>query len=217
MTFRYYDRDVTSLLPQDWQEELIKYTEANALNYRISPTSVTSREIDPNQPLNIYVVTGEKIKTGVPWLYKLYENELLDIVQKWHQAESVFCDPIPTSAVNINMQKGKNMRYEAHVDTGLAGLLYVTGHPPGSGGELVVANNSAAVGTEAIDSDCVKIYPKVGNFVFFDAREHPHYVTSLNKDADCRIAVIFNYYSPSCKRPTGLDQHLYGTVDPNPK
>ena len=105
------------------------------------------------------------------------------------------------------------MRYEAHVDSNpVEVLLYVTDHPYGTGGELVVSPNIDAVGISEIDNDCEIIYPESGKLLVFDFRTFPHYVRPLKSD-EYRVAVAMNYYTEECTeemRPPDLDQHLYG-------
>ena len=104
------------------------------------------------------------------------------------------------------------MRYETHVDSNpLEGLLYVTSHPEGAGGELVVGNVLNARGVEAVDVDCTRIFPVAGQLLFFDARKHSHYVGRLLDEAAVRVVVAMNFYTSTCPesaRPKDLDRHL---------
>jgi hypothetical protein len=114
----------------------------------------------------------------------------------------------------INVQRGEHRRgYECHVDsTPVSTLLHVTTHPPGAGGELVVANRGDVVGRGAVDADPSNIYPVAGRFVVFDGRGHTHYVKPLTNPDDVRVAVVMNYYTPSVTeddRPDDLDDHLF--------
>ncbi|WP_353895552.1 2OG-Fe(II) oxygenase [Glycomyces tritici] len=106
------------------------------------------------------------------------------------------------------------MRYEAHVDSNpLQGLLYVTDHPPGAGGELVVAQCYDASGITQIEENSAQIYPKAGYLVLFDARKHAHYVRSLRSSDAVRVVAAMNFYtpdSPESSRPTDLTKHLFG-------
>jgi hypothetical protein len=52
-----------------------------------------------------------------------------------------------------------------------------------------------------------------GHLIFFDGREHPHYVRPLAAAAGLRIVAVMNYYTasaPETTRPQELNQHLYG-------
>ncbi|MEM8621674.1 MAG: 2OG-Fe(II) oxygenase [Actinomycetota bacterium] len=158
-------------------------------------------------------VNGAHVREAMPWLWDLYHHEFLDLA-KQASGHDVFCATRDQIKVNLNVQVGRNMRYECHVDSNpLEGLLYLTTHPPGAGGELVVANHKGATSVEAVDADCTVIHPLAGNLVFFDARHHPHYVRSLRDDDSVRIVAAMNYYTEECdesKRPIDLDQHLFG-------
>jgi hypothetical protein len=112
----------------------------------------------------------------------------------------------------MNVQEGTD-RYECHVDTNpVEALLYVTDHPRGTGGELVVSNNTEAQSVEDVDKDCSVLYPVAGQLVFFDGRFFPHYVRALQSPA-LRVAVGMNYYTDDCPeetRPQDLNDYLYG-------
>lgn len=99
----------------------------------------------------------------------------------------------------------------------IEGLLYFTSHPPGAGGELVVARNSAATSVEEVDADCAEVFPFAGHLLFFDARRFPHYVRRLTSAGAMRVVAAMNYYTPSCdesQRPADLNEHLFGSVRP---
>jgi len=158
----------------------------------------------------VFTIGGAVIRKAAPWIFNLYLNEFREIGQ------TCIAEPIsPASGVrysiNLNVQTG-DMRYEAHVDSNpLEGLLYVTDHPRGSGGELIVCRLQNVVGVDEIARDCVTIYPRVGTLIFFDAREHSHFVRPRNNPGDIRVVAVMNYYTPSCPesaRPPDLDKHL---------
>jgi 2OG-Fe(II) oxygenase superfamily len=106
------------------------------------------------------------------------------------------------------------MRYECHVDSNpLEGLLYVTDHPPGTGGELVVSNRGDVPTAEEVDRDATLIYPVAGHLVFFNGSCHSHYVRPLIAEDGVRVVAAMNYYTPSLPesaRPPDLNRHLFG-------
>jgi len=112
----------------------------------------------------------------------------------------------------LNVQRGKKMRFECHVDSNpLTGLLFCTDHA--SGGELVVAHDKAAKGIDEIERRCSVIRPQAGQLIFFDAREYPHYARLLAGESETRIVAVMNFYTdshPESSRPRELNQHLYG-------
>ncbi|HTX54169.1 MAG TPA: 2OG-Fe(II) oxygenase, partial [Candidatus Baltobacteraceae bacterium] len=116
--------------------------------------------------------------------------------------------------INLNVQLGNEHRYECHVDSNpIEGLLYVTEHPSGTGGELVISNCGDVRGMDEIDRDATRIFPLAGYLIFFDAREFTHYVSPLRRPEDIRIAAAMNFYTPSCPesaRPADLNRHLFG-------
>ncbi len=116
-------------------------------------------------------------------------------------------------AIALNIQSGAD-RYECHVDTNpIEGLLYVTTHREGEGGELVVSNLGEVHSIEVVDRDASVVEPKAGHLLFFDGRYHSHYVRPLADPTALRVVVAMNYYVPSCaelKRPLDLNRHLTG-------
>ena len=86
----------------------------------------------------------------------------------------------------------------------MTGLLFVTSHPKGSGGELVFK----------IGDIEKKIYPERGYFLLFDARAIPHAVMPLLTN-DFRISIPFNFYeeNQSQNRPADLDDYLYANAN----
>jgi hypothetical protein len=159
-------------------------------------------------------VGGVRVKQSVPWLYKLYRGFFRDLAQLGC-LEPVFPATNPLYGAVLNIQSGRTMRYEAHVDSNpIEGLLYVTDHPRNTGGELVVSNNPHARTVKEIEGDCGVIYPVSGNLVLFDARRFPHYVRPLRSALSVRIVVAMNFYTPSCpesSRPADLNDHLFGS------
>lgn len=210
-SFWFKEFDINHLLPERWAEDIIDVTKTNAKDKNLIPTSVTSRESNEVAAIKVSTVGGKIIAENLPWLRKMYESVFLEIGKSCVD-EEVFIANDDRYALNLNYQYGINMRYECHVDSNpLEGLLYVTTHPEGTGGELIVGLNKLAKSVEEVDKDCQKIYPKSGNLIFFDAREFPHYVAHLKNENDFRIVVAMNFYTPSCpesSRPDDLNTHL---------
>jgi hypothetical protein len=211
--FQWVTFDVNSLLPAGWQKEIIEVAAARSRTHVLVPTSITSREASTDLRIPVMTVGGRDLRVELPWLAELYEGLFLELGQQ------CIDDPLMPAVdhrygIVLNVQIGRDMRYECHVDSNpLEGLLYVTSHPRGSGGELVVANKATAVGVEEIEADCSVIYPEASQLVFFDARDFPHYVRPLNDDQGIRVAATMNFYTPSSPesaRPRDLNRHLFG-------
>jgi 2OG-Fe(II) oxygenase superfamily len=213
--FHWHTFDVNSLLPAGWQDEVLTIARHRAIRHLLVPRSVTSRESDRDTAIPSAMVCGETVKAELPWLYSLYKGLFLDL------AQTCSSEPVATASNDrygavLNVLTADMERYECHVDSNpIEGLLYATDHPKGNGGELVVANATAACSVEEVDRDCAVIHPVAGNLVFFDARAHAHYVRRLASPLAVRISVAMNYYTPSCPeaaRPLDLDQHLFGAA-----
>jgi hypothetical protein len=211
--FTWKEFEAEPFLPQKWDEQIISFAAKNAVARTLTPTSVTSREASRELKIPVLTVGGKKIKEGLAWLFDLYRGTFRDIGQTCVD-EPLVPATDERYAINLNIQRGTDMRYEGHIDSNpLEGLLYVTTHPPGTGGELVVCNRADAVGVEGITQDCKRIHPEKGKLIFFDARDHPHLVTPLRDASSVRVVVTMNYYVPSCpesSRPKDLNRHLFG-------
>lgn len=202
--------EIDCLLPTSWREKIVRVARESARRHTIVPSSVTSRETDLAAQIPAMTVDGEVISRRLPWLVHLYQNAIRDMGASCID-EPVVCARDLKYGITLNVQTG-DWRYEAHVDSNpLQGLLYVTDHPAGTGGELVVARKPDVIGIENVCRDCILIYPKAGRLIFFDARRHTHFVRQLQDPDDVRVVVAMTYYTPSCPestRPEDLSAHL---------
>lgn len=209
--FKCHIQKFSAQLPVGWSENIREFAINNLKKKSLVPTSVTSREANCELEIPVMTVGGTAIKIGLPWLYNLYKTTFLSEAQKL-STDLLYTSRDDRYGVNLNVQIGNKMRYEAHVDSNpIEGILYVTSHEKGSGGELVVAKSGDVLGIDLIRRDCHRIYPKSGDLVFFDARHHSHFVEPLVNEDDIRISVTMNFYTDSCSevmRPTDLNNHL---------
>lgn len=210
--FHWMAFDVRSLLPADWQEQIITVAKSHAKTKVLITQHSTSREGRKDTRLPIQSVGGNEIALRLPWLRTLYEREFLQFAQMT-TSEPVSLMSNSQFAIALNIQTGSE-RYECHVDTNpIEGLLYATTHREGEGGELLVSNRGEAKSIEEVDADATIVEPKAGYLLFFDGRRHSHYVASLKDPNSIRVAVAMNYYVPSWPeqmRPADLNTHLLG-------
>ena len=209
--FSYWKRDVTSLLPEGWQKEV--GTVAAKAEFKAFPrTPVLSREALGVTHIERGRVHAETVMEHLPWLYKLYRNEFLDL------AAEAWAEPIDAAyddryGVVLNVQRGKTMRFECHVDSNpVTGILFLTDHPAGAG-ELVVSHDPDAVGVDEMERDSTLIAPQEGKIVFFDGKTYPHYARRLLDESDVRVVAVMNFYTRSCPestRPPELNRHRFG-------
>jgi hypothetical protein len=209
--FRWTTFDLNDwLLPQDWQQDV--FAAAEAADIREYPrTPVLSRESPDVQQIARGRVHADHVQDRLPWLYKAYRNEILELANEV-AAEHVSAAHDDRYGIVLNVQRGTKMRFECHVDSNpLTGLLFCTDHA--SGGELVVAHDTAAEGLAEVDRSCSVIRPHAGQLIFFNAREHPHYARLLTGESETRIVAVMNFYTesyPETSRPRELNKHLYG-------
>lgn len=209
--FSWSTFDVTNRLPEGWQEDIS--TVAVDADFRKFPrTPVLCREAADVTHIERGRVHADKVQQRLPWLYKLYRSDFLEL------ATQVHAQPIEPAlddryGVVLNVQRGKTMRFECHIDSNpLTGLLFLTEHLTG-GGELVVGHDQAAVGVEAVEQDGSVIRPQAGQLIFFDGKMYPHYARALVSESDVRVVAVMNFYTESCPestRPRELNRHLFG-------
>ena len=208
--FRWTTFDLNSWLPPGWQQDVADA--AGAAEVREFPrTPVISRESQEVQQIARGRVHADQVRYHMPWLFKAYRNELLELATEV-SAEPVSAAQDDRYGVVLNVQRGTDMRFECHVDSNpLTGLLFLTEHQ--AGGELVIANDTEAKGVAGVDRNCSVIRPHAGHLIFFDARRYPHYARVLTADSETRIVAVMNFYTESCPestRPRELNRHLYG-------
>jgi hypothetical protein len=209
--FRWITFDVADLLPQHWQQEVI--TVAAEADFRDFPrTPALTREGAEVTAIARGRVHADRVRLCLPWLYELYHGQFRELIDEAWPEPVVTATDARYGAV-LNVQRGTDMRFEAHVDSNpLSGLLFCTDHPEG-GGELCVARDPHATDVAAVERDCEVIRPHAGHLVFFDGRQHPHYARPLTAETDLRVLAVMNYYTesfPESTRPHGLNHHLYG-------
>lgn len=211
--FRWSTFDVRAVLPFDWQEQLIELAEVRHREWTLYPVHCTSREAPGTAGLLSRGVSGSILRAHAPWLIDLYENKFVELAEE-HAGVPVTTMSDPRFDCVLNMQKGNDERYECHVDTNpIEGLLYITSHPEGTGGELVMANNLVASTPAEVDDDATIIYPQAGHLVFFDGRNRSHYVRAMKSPGAIRLVAAMNYYTaaaPEAVRPPDLNRHLSG-------
>jgi hypothetical protein len=210
--FRWTTFDLNDWLPERWQEQVLAV--AKTADIREYPrTPLLSRESPDVQQVPRGRVHADQVRDHLPWLYKAYRNEILEFAGEV-ATEHVSAAQDDRYGLVLNVQRGRNMRFECHVDSNpLTGLLFCTDHT--SGGELVVAHNTAAQGIAEIEESCSVIRPQAGHLIFFNAREHPHYARLLTAESETRIVAVMNFYTeswPETSRPRALNQHLYGDM-----
>jgi len=208
--FSYWKSDVTSLLPEGWEKEIDAV--ADSTEFKAFPrTPILSREAPDVTHIERGRVPAETVMDSLPWLYKLYGHEFLDLAaEAWEEPIDAAYDD--RYGVVLNVQRGKTMRFECHVDSNpVTGILFLTDHP--SGGELVISHDPDAVGVDGIERNCTLIEPKAGQIVFFDGKTHPHYARRLLDESDIRVVAVMNFYTrsyPESTRPPELNRHRFG-------
>lgn len=214
MYFKWTDREVSSLLPKNWYQQVLEVAREYVVYRDLPRTPLTSRESEKVGLLRRGRVSGEIVREKLPWLFKAYHSTFLSLASEFTHEKIVCAEDIRYGVV-LNVAEGNKMRFECHVDSNpLEGLLFCTDHPLGSGGELIVANNSDAKEVREVDADSAIIHPTSGHLIFFDARNHPHYVRPLSSKNSIRVVAAMNFYtesSPESMRPKEINNYLFGS------
>lgn len=204
--------DLRPLLPLDWAKQICDFIESYGEPGYLDGTSVTSRqdEFDMIGDGSVIIGVGNVISLEIPWLFELYRTTILELANDLGTGRYKASDDL-RSAININVLPA-GAQYEWHVDSNpLTALLFVTEHPPGTGGELVFRPDPLVRSTEDWE---LTITPRTGDLLLFDARESAHTVLPV-REPRRRISVPMNYYLTeiACARPVDLDRYLYGEGD----
>jgi len=120
--------DVASLFPGDWPDD-IKMIAADADFRNFPRTPVLSREAADMTYITRGHVPADKVQQKLPWLYKLYRSDFLELANQ-ARGKSVKAALDDRYGIVLNVQLGKTMRSECHVDSNpVTGLLFFTSHP----------------------------------------------------------------------------------------
>jgi len=210
--FTYAEIDLTDELPSTWATDLCFVAGRRSSRRTLIPKSVTSREAPEVRARPLRLVNGEILRKEAPWLFELYETTFLRHARAFAGTE-VLTALKDLYAINLNIQWGEGMIYECHVDSNpVQAMLYTATLHPKDGGALVVSHDPSARSIHEVDRDCIKLYPKAGHMLLFDARRHAHYVQPM-AEGHARVAVAMNYYTSDCPesaRPADLSKHLFG-------
>jgi hypothetical protein len=211
LRFSWTTFDVTSHLPEKWQEAIGKV--ASDADFRGYPrTPVLSREAVHVAQIPRGRVHAARVQESLPWLSELYRGYFLELAREV-RAERVMSARDSRYGIVLNVQRGTDMRFECHVDSNpMTGLLFCTDHPVGAG-ELVFGHDPAAGDVDAVERECSVIRPHAGHLIFFEGSKLPHYARPLASESDMRVVAVMNFYTESCPestRPPGLNRHLFG-------
>jgi len=209
--FHWTTFDLTSQLPSNWHRDIIEMA-ANADFREFPRTPILSREAAGVSHIRRGRVHADRVRNVLPWLYRLYRNDFLELARLAWTEEPVEPAYDDRYGIVLNVQRGTTMRFECHVDSNpLTGLLFCTDHR--EGGELVFAHDKDANDVNTVERDCSVIRPHAGHLIFFDGRDYPHYARPLLSGSDTRVVAVMNFYTESCPestRPPELNRHRFG-------
>lgn len=218
--FTWHECNAESHLPPRWQKEVIAVAAKYAVGRVLRPSHATSREAATVTELPILTVPGEAVEQRLPWITPLYEG-IFQLLGQSAMSKTLFTGVDIRHRLALNVQRRnphhpEGGRYEAHVDTNpVEALLFATTHSRDQGGTLVVANDVKASDIDKIEANATRIDPVAGKLIFFDATNHPHYVSQLAHPDDLRVVIAMNYYTEQvteAQRDPTLDAYLEGRM-----
>lgn len=200
--YQEFDLVALKLLPDDWISQVNNIIDNKGTEIHLDGKATSSREPDGSQGCDYYVVSGGDIYKSLTWLHNLYKKDLLGLANQFSDVEMTTSKNIK-AGVNINCVEGLGSRYEWHVDENpLTGLLFASTQTEEEGGALVFKPDGKP---EKV------VYPKIGLFLLFDARQITHGVMPLKTNTR-RISIPMNFYFAleNQDRDEALDTYLYG-------
>jgi hypothetical protein len=201
-------RDLARVWP-DWDERMLEVALNDCVPITFSGLHGTSRESKAAQEKGIstHTVGGRVVAQKLRPLFELYTGPFRDLVEDF-AGEEILPGATDDTKINLNVQLQGN-RYEGHVDTNPYELLLpATDHPPGTGGELVVAGHDDVHTIEEIEaSHPIIIHPRKGMLLIFNGMKRAHYVRQ--QQAPIRVLGAGNYYTKQHRhRPVDLTNYL---------
>jgi len=109
--FWHKEFDASAHLPRGWQRSILEVAEQDAKFKVLVASSVTSRELTTQVRIPVFTVGGLVVHSRLPWLLDLYKGRFRDIAQTL-TSEVVSVANDLRYAVNLNVQRGTQMRYE---------------------------------------------------------------------------------------------------------
>lgn len=189
----------SEVLPNGWSDEILTAAEGIAQRVFLHGHAEDSREPQNTAGTDYYVVPGDLIRTKLPWLYNLYEQDLCEVVSSLVGRRMKLSRSVRLG-VNINVVKGHNARYEWHVDSSpVSAVLFATTHGDGHGGELAIRMPDALI----------KISPQAGSLVVFNGRLAHSVLPLVQGGARVSVPMIFFYDDFEEADTTELEEYLY--------
>jgi 2OG-Fe(II) oxygenase superfamily len=207
--FPIFRTQCATWLPAGWVTELVECSAVHQETRYLSGNSVTSRQrqLGSAAEFVVGVVQGKLVASELPWLMEFYRGRVLRLANSLGLGTFV-CSEDERSSINVNVLP-VGSGYEWHVDSNpLTGLLAVSDHPAGTGGELVFRPDPLTRPDE--DWELV-VRPRTGDLLIFDARDAAHHVRPVLGPTE-RLTVPMNFYFADRRvvRPNDLDDYLYG-------
>jgi hypothetical protein len=125
------------LISQEQVTEVKEISSQYSYKIILDGSSITSREPNDMEPIEVSIVIGDIIQEKLKWLDDLYRNEFLKFASDFLSQEICVSNDLK-SGININIINGIGGRYEWHIDSNpVTGLLFITDHNEETGGALI--------------------------------------------------------------------------------
>lgn len=200
MFFLHEEQIAEEHFPKNWDNAILLALQRHGRETVLSGDSPTS--IRRGDPSRVTILDGDQIAERLPWLSLMYETVFLNAAKRLSQRQ-LYIATERQFGINANLLDGPGAHYETHRDSNpVTGLLFVNNLSSTVGGDLVF---------ETVHGD-VRLRPRKGIFIVFDARDTVHYVSPLQAPV-YRLSLPMNFYESEREqfRPAGLNEYLYRT------
>lgn len=186
--------------PADWQRQL---EDGLAWGRRVEThgRGPGSLEDDATAGLDYVVLTGERIRQRLPWLYDWYVDPATAELMSQLAGERVVPSPDLVSGLNVNILRGPGGRYEWHTDSQPYTLVvFASSVPEAEGGQLLVGDMVSPL-----------VVPcQAGTAVLFDGEAVPHAVSALTTGrVRVSLPITFLPYGGYLRRAPGINDYLF--------
>jgi hypothetical protein len=194
--------DITGLLPKNWVQKITVACQKHAQHVIVHGKGPGSLESDETAGLDYSVVDGVQVKQSLPWMYKLYCNQIKTLAEEYCGNPLAIATNTRIS-ININILEGLDSRYEKHLDSfPVTAMLFVTDHNEDDGGRLVLEMEDATMA----------LIPTRGNLVIFEGNKIPHYVENLRKNITrITMPMVYNFINTDDSVSNDLENYMYGS------
>ncbi len=193
--FFVMDLNPMELLPSGWKEGVDLLSRSSDCQILISEPSP---EPANGESWSFSVVTGDRLRAQLDWLWALYHGQFKAFASE-HFGATLYPANRLDATTTLNILEGRGAGNEWHNDANpVSGLFFATSLNEGDGGELQFRSS---------DGQFAEIRPRAGLFVCFNG-SCDHQVAPL-KTATRRLSFPMTYYASAEDQPFANENNRY--------